>query len=338
MSFNNPSPLERLAFQNALTSQHALPALLGIGLSLPATQPAAPTWPYVRRRFTQLLNNLAVTSYQASDGQTKQAGVRACLNRHYYENSSETANSMLIGSWGKRTRVRPPRDIDILFLLPPAVYWRFQERSGNKQSQLLQEVRGVLAESYPQTKMRGDGQVVVVPFNTTPIEVAPGFRCTDGTIIICDTNQDGRYKTSTAEAELNDLTTYDALWNGNLRALIRMMKQWQRECNVPLKSFQFERLAIEFLQNWPDSNTRDVFWYDWMVRDFLGYLIGRANGYLFMPGSGEYVTLGSEWLSRAQTAYRYAVRACDYERDDNETLAGGDWQQIFGSAVNVLVS
>lgn len=337
MSFNNPTPLERLTFQNALTSQNALPALLGIGLSLPSTQPAIPTWPYVRRRFTQLLDNLKITADQASDGETKQAGIRACLNRHYYEDSSETANSMLIGSWGKKTRVRPPRDIDILFLLPSAVYWRFQERSGNKQSQLLQEVRGVLTETYPQTKMRGDGQVVVVPFNTTTIEVSPGFRCTDGTIIICDANEDGKYKTSTSEAELNNITTYDSLWNGNVRALIRIMKQWQQECNVPLKSFQFERLAIGFLQTWP-YRYYDVFWYDWMVRDFLGYLIGRANGYLFMPGTGECITLGSEWLSRAQTAYKHAVSACNNERDNYEVFAGYDWRKIFGSSVNILVS
>ena len=34
------------------------------------------------------------------------------------------------------------------------------------------------------------------------------------------------------------------------------------------------------------------------------------------------------------TAYRYAARACDYERDNYQALAGDDWQQIFGSAVS----
>ena len=43
---------------------------------------------------------------------------------------SEAANSLLIGSWGKRTQVRPPRDVDILFLLPSDVYHRFQQREG----------------------------------------------------------------------------------------------------------------------------------------------------------------------------------------------------------------
>ena len=75
-----------------------------------------------------------------------------------------------------------------------------------------------------------------------------------------------------------------------------------------------------------------------MIRDFLGYLISRVNSYLFMPGTGEMIALGSEWLSRAMTAYRYAARACDYERDNYQALAGDDWQQIFGSAVSAMVS
>jgi Second Messenger Oligonucleotide or Dinucleotide Synthetase domain len=304
---------------------------------LAAASPPVVRWQFVRRRFTQLCGDLAVTRQQHTDGETKQAGIRACLNRHYWNTSSHTANSMLIGSWGKQTRVRPSRDIDILFLLPPLIYHQFQERSGNRQSQLLQEVKDVLARTYSQTTIRGDGQVVVVPFNTTPVEIAPGFRCTDGSIIVCDTNNGGRYKTSTAEAELAALNASDTRWNGNTRALARMMKRWQRECNVPLKSFQLERLAVEFLQAWAYSH-QDAFYYDWMVRDFLAYLISRADSYIIMPGTGEFVWLGSDWLTRAQTAHRHAVSACRNERDSLEASAGWDWQEIFGSAVAVFVS
>jgi hypothetical protein len=328
-----------------LGSPRAGSLLSGLGAGPGAQSPfghAAPSppimqWQFVRCRFTELLNNLAITQQQLADGETKQAGVRACLNRHYWNTSSETANSMLIGSWGKHTRVRPSRDIDILVLLPPAVYHQFQQRSWNRQSQLLQDLKDVLARTYSQTTMRGDGQVVVVPFNTTPIEIAPGFRCTDGSIIICDTNGGGSYKTSTAEAELADLNASDTRWRGNTRALARMMKRWQRECNVPLKSFQIERLAVEFLQVWSFTH-QDVWYYDWMVRDFLAYLIGRADGSIFMPGTSEIVQLGSDWLTRAQTAHRHAVSACDHERDNFQVFAGNEWQQIFGGAVPVYVS
>jgi Second Messenger Oligonucleotide or Dinucleotide Synthetase domain len=305
----------------------------------PAGIPLPPCyqWVFVTRRFTTLLNQISITPTQRDDGETKQTAVRACLNRWYWSCDFETANSLLIGSWGKNTRLRPSRDIDILFLLPSEVYWRFQSRNENRQSQLLQEVRYVLGQTYSQTALRGDGQVVSVPFSSMPVEVVPGFRCTDGTIIICDTNDGGRYKKSSAEAEAYELDASDRSWNGNTRALARMLKQWQRERNVPLKSFQLERLAVEFLRVWPFRH-RDVFWYDWMVRDFLAYLISRANGYLFMPGTGECVALGNEWLSRAITAHSYARQACDYERENYEALAGYEWRQIFGEPVPVLVS
>src|SRR5690348_1150549 len=117
----------------------------------------------VSQRFERFLENIKLTPEQAEDGTTKHGGVRKCLNQYYYSSSSESTNSMLVGSWGKYTRVRPPRDIDVLFKLPFSVYQRYQAKYGNKQSQLLQEVKGVLEERYSSTRMRGDGQVVVIP-------------------------------------------------------------------------------------------------------------------------------------------------------------------------------
>lgn len=305
---------------------------LGLLYGTPALAPEAPQWIHVTRRFSQLLENLKITDVQRIDGETKHAGIRACLNRYYYGHGSETANSLLMGSWGKLTRVRPSRDVDLIFLLPDHVYHRFQQRSGNKQSQLLQEVKGVLAHTYSQTTMRGDGQVVVVPFATMPVEVSPGFLCNDGSIIVCDANGGGRYITSTARAEAAALDFSDTATNGNARRLARMAKQWQRHCNVPLKSFQLERLACEFLASYRHAQ-EDVFYHDWMVRDFFTYLIGRANTYLIMPGTGQQIWLGSEWLTRAQSAERNASHACDYEKVNNNQLAGLYWQDVFGAMI-----
>jgi hypothetical protein len=299
--------------------------------------PAKPilNWLYVTQRFSQLLENLKITPDQQKDGQTKHSGVSACLNQHYWNFQSETANCVLIGSWGKLSRVRPSRDVDLIFLLPYDVYHRFQAREGNKQSQLLQEVKGVLATKYNRTSsIKADGQVIVVPFNQTPIEIAPGFRCQDGSIIICDTNQGGRYKFSTAEPEANELIASDKKWNGNTRALARLLKQWQREKNVPLKSFQLERLAIEFLESWPYSQY-NIFWYDWMIRDFFAFLLGRKNTNIIMPGTREVIWLGSDWQSRVQAAYQHAINACIYEHANCNVLACNEWNEIFGAVVSM---
>ena len=79
-------------------------------------------WIAVRQRFTQFHSDLMLTPTQRLDGLTKGTGVVKFLNRHYYDSVSELDNSFKIGSWGKDTAVRPPRDVDLYFLLPPAVY------------------------------------------------------------------------------------------------------------------------------------------------------------------------------------------------------------------------
>src|SRR4051812_49330206 len=87
----------------------------------PRVQPPPPMWIAVRQRFTQFNANLTLTAVQQLDGYGKRGGVVNCLNRHYYDSASEIDHSFLIGSWGKGTAVRPPRDVDTYFLLPPTV-------------------------------------------------------------------------------------------------------------------------------------------------------------------------------------------------------------------------
>ncbi len=122
--------------------------------------------------------------------------------------------------------------------------------------------------------MRGDGQVVVVPFNSCGIEVAPGFPATGGGYLICDANDRGRYKWVHPGGELAVFNDADARFVGNVRKLSQMLKQWQRYCDVPIKSFQMEAVVKEALEtvNWANC---DEFWFDWLIRDVLAHLVGR---------------------------------------------------------------
>ena len=293
-------------------------------------------WKFVRPRFLKLLADLQITADQVQDGESKYKGVVASLNAAYYGTTGDgLSNRLLIGSWGKMTRVRPPRDVDLHFILPPDVFNRFEQRAGNKQSQLLQEVREVLRASYRQTDIRGDGQVVVVPFNTYQIEVAPAFQLTTGSQFICDTNNGGNWRTVDPDSEIASLAAADAGVNGNVRKLARIFKQWQRQCDVPLKSFQIERLLIDYLPG-AYHGKMDEFWFDWLVRDCLAYFISRANTGFLMPGSAnEWVNLGDDWKSKAERAHAQAVEACDYERDNYGILAGIEWQKLFGSMITL---
>lgn len=299
-------------------------------------------WIGVRQRFRALTDDLVPTSGQLSDGLTKHLNVGKSLQRTYYGESDERPPCFLVGSWGKNTQVRPPQDVDMFFVLPSEVKARFDLRTGNIQSALLQEVKGALEQTYPQTRIRGDGQVVSVGFNTVTVEVVPAFVAAfGGQFIMPDTNGGGSWKFVDPVAQMQAIQAADQATAGNTRALSRIMKHWRNHCAVPLKSFVLELLVADFISTYRlgtgFSGAYDTYWYDYYVRDFLGYLIGRANGFLAIPGTGESYFLWDDWLPKATTAWNVAVVACGHEVQDFTILAGEEWQKLFGNRIPVHV-
>lgn len=297
----------------------------------------------VSERFGQFLENITLTVRQRADGQAKHRAVRRCLNSHYWSSSSESEHSMLVGSWGKDTQKRPPRDIDVLHVLPDSVRARLNGLAWgtNKQSYLLQEVKRVLAASYPNTKMRADGQVVVVPFASYQVEVVPAFEkkslwdgSSTGKYAICDSNDGGSWKTTDPDAEIAHVRSSNETSSGDTRSLIRMMKRWQDHCNVPIKSFVLELLAIDFLDGWKHAGM-GLAYYHWMVRDFLAFMKWKATfDSVTVPGTGESIFwFSADWKSKAESAHARAVKACEFEASDklgSDVAAGTEWQKVFG--------
>ena len=309
----------------ALRSKAALPANIAVSQGRAGMT--------VGQRFDGFLANIKITDKQHSDGRTAHQGVRRNLNYAYHGWSSETANSMLTGSWGKDTEVRPTRDIDVLFILPDSMKTRFT--SGNKQSQILQHVKNTLLNSYPQTDIRGDGPVVKVPLTAYEIEVVPAFKRYDNKYDICLTNNGGSYKAFDPLAEIANVSASSAITNGNTRPLVRMLKKWQTNCTVPMKSFWLELLAVEFLSTY-EHKDKSTTWYDWMVRDFFKWLATKGNSswnFLTVPGTYESMSIGNAWASKAQTARDRAIKATENEANNYPCTASEEWQKIFGNDV-----
>ena len=284
----------------------------------------------VTKRFSDFLSNITLTDDQLKAGRERRESVIQALNENYYGSKSKTDQSKFIGSWGKFTRVRPPRDVDVLFELPKAAYDRFQQRNGNKQSQLLQEVRSVLGKTFYSTTIKGDGPVVMVDFSTYNVEIVPAFLLTSGQYWICMTDDGGRYKTADYDAEISNIAASNDK-TSNTRDLVRMAKAWQSYCSVPLKSFHLELVAVDFLNQWEHAGKGKEY-YDWMMRDFFGYLANRKNSHVYAPGTYEAMYLGESWVSRAETARDRATKACGFETTD-ALSAGDEWQKIFGTDV-----
>jgi len=289
-------------------------------------------WIAVRQRFQAFYRDLKLTEAQIEDGIGKAIGVGKALERAYNGGSSDKPPIFFVGSWGKGTQVRPSGDVDIMAVFDWSVYQRFEERAGNKQSQLLQEIKGHLLTPYPQTDIRGDGQVVVVGFNSITVELVPVFRLESGQYLMPDTNDGGRWKIVDPWAQINLIDEVDKRTSGNTRALTKMVKSWKHEKNVTIKSFLIELLVTDFMNNYQHAH-HDYFWYDWFVRDFFHFMKTRAWGQALIPGTSEVVQLGGDWVGKVDDAIQCAEAACNWEYHNYEVTAGQEWQKIFGPRI-----
>lgn len=284
-------------------------------------------------QFDRFLRNLELTSTQKEDASTRHLAIRSWLQIEF-----PGSKTFIVGSYSKNTSIRPPSDLDIFLCLPDSVFNKYNSFAyayRNAQSELLQEVKSKIQRHYPNTKMKADGQVVVVPFASSfSVEIAPAFAKLFGGYKICDTNDGGKWKDVDPVGEKTALTNSNSLTNGNTVRLVKMVKCWKRECNVPLKPFCIEILAQRFLISYQYRDKSSVY-FDWMVRDFFDYLVGLGNSSfygvtIYHPTTSESLAIGDAWHSKAEMALLRAKKAIEYgEKYPN--LAREEWQKIFGS-------
>lgn len=282
-------------------------------------------------RFDRFVANLAPTEAQVTDAIIKLDEVAQTLHREYYDSEFDGSTRRLIGSYEKGTAVRPPRDVDILFVLPNTEYVRYKGYEGNGPSQLLQEVKGVLQQRYPTTdSMRGDGHVVVVNFTGGHcVEVLPAWETINGRYLVPDTHDGGSWVLVDQVAEIDNVQTSDARSHGTTRRLIKMLKSWQRECDVPVSSLTLELRSVGFLATRPDLHVSSS-GYPTLVVDFFADLVTRGGQFALVPGTTDRCDFGRAWVSKAETALARATRAREFEDRGDEASATAIWKQMFG--------
>src|SRR5258706_12701211 len=87
------------------------------------------------------------------------------LNTDFRDNTSDTASSGYVGSYGRDTAAKGLSDLDMAFILPYSEYAKYNAFATNGQSALLQSVKRSIQKTYPTSESFGDGQVVVITFD-----------------------------------------------------------------------------------------------------------------------------------------------------------------------------
>lgn len=287
----------------------------------------------MEKYFIKLLNRIKLTDPQKEDAKTKRKSVCKTLHSKYYPDSTyDKRTEILIGSYGKHTHIRPPRDIDILFKMPASEFERFNNLSGNKQSQLLQEIRGVLNTKFTTTeKINAFGKVVVINFSESlhSVELLPAWQKETGEFLIPNTENGGSWDTWDPKAEIQNINDCKNV-NKKTKSLIRMIKAWSSYCSVPaLKSFVIEILVVNFL-------TEKAYEYDEStgyaktIAGFFEWLQTKGNTYIHLHSNNSSLNIGNEWSSKVSSAVTRATKAIMYEEENNFVDSSREWKKVFG--------
>lgn len=282
--------------------------------------------------FSTFCSNLRMSAETVSTIQSRYHQITKRINLDYWNSSSDTTHSLYVGSYGRGTEIWTS-DIDIIVRLPYATYLKFDNYSGNGQSALLQEVKGVLQKTYSTSHLKGDGQVIGINFSDgINFEIVPAFLNDDGSYTYPDTNNGGSWKKTDPKKEIDAMNSRNNDTNKNLKRLCRMARAWKQKCNVPMSGILIDTLAYKFIDGWAYKD-KSYLYYDYMSRDFFEYLknLDKDQNYWLAPGSSRYVWKTGEFQSKAESAYNNALSAITYESKNQSYSAKQKWREIYGA-------
>ncbi len=257
--------------------------------------------------------NTFCSNIQIRDGGTISSRYKTItrrLNSDFWNTNSETSHSLYVGSYGRNTAIAGFSDLDMVFQLPSPLYHQYDNHIGNGQSALLQEVRNSIRNTYPHSRIGGDGQVVATSFQDgITFEVVPAFRKRDGSYTYPDSNSGGSWKTTNPKPEIEAIRTRNTACNGNLIPLSRMMRAWKRKWKVPIGGLLIDTLAYQFIIGWRHRD-KSYLYYDQMCRDFFRFMKNqdKHQAYWRAPGSGQYVYGKGLFQWKATRCYNISLR------------------------------
>ena len=250
------------------------------------------------------------------------------LNKKYYDTLSIDDYKHIVGSIGRGTAIEYVSDVDMIFELPGHVYSKFNAYESNGQSALLQEIKDVIKERYPKTKIKGDGQVVAVKFSDFTIELVPAFRQSDNNFKYPDTHDGGSWKITKPFPEQDRSSEIESESKGTFVHLCNILRSWKDNVGFKFGGLLIDTLVHNFLidnEEWNDTAYEDYI--DLLIEVFK-YLkdLNSEQAYWYALGSNQliYNNNDGKFVKKAKKAYNKLVN-CDDGEDLEEAC-----KDLFG--------
>ena len=273
--------------------------------------------------FSQFVTNLAISNLETIS--LRYGELTAALNKEFRDTESKTANTLQVGSFGRKSGINGISDLDMLYIMPKS---KWQGYKDNKQLRLLQDVKKAIVNRYPTTDVRVDRLVVTVTYTNFHIEVQPVFEQDDGSYKYPDTKDGGAWKITKPREEMTAFAKLDQEKNSNLRRLCKMARAWRNKHGVEMGGLLIDTLAYNFLTSTTDYDTKSFLYYDWMSRDFFKYLseLPKQDRYN-APGSNQHVKVKKAFQRKAKKAYELCLDAIAAENTDR---LNDKWKKVYG--------
>lgn len=253
------------------------------------------------------------------------------LNKNYYNlDSDKTSHMYIVGSVGRETAIKGVSDLDILFDLPVEVFKRFDAYKEKKQSSLLQEVKNILKERYPNTDISGDGQVVVIKFNKYTVELVPGFKQSDDRFKYPDTNNGGSWKYTDPLPEISESKKTAEDTDNNFKYIANMLRAWKNKQGFKFGGLLIDTITYEFLNEKTDYRNIGFDSYLDMTKALFEYIkdLNKDQSYWYAIGSNQqvYNCDNGKFITKAEKAYKKIKDLTANSSDVNKKL-----RQVFGT-------
>jgi len=273
--------------------------------------------------FSEFLNNLAI--YNADEISDRYGEVTASLNKNFRNTESKTANSLQVGSIGRKTAIKGISDLDMLYIMPKGMWSDYKD---GKQYKLLSDAKDAIKVRYPNTKVFVDRLVVCVQYTNFHIEVQPVFEQDDGSFRYPDTYGNGSWKITKPREEIEAMSEFNTQKNSNLRRLCKMARAWKNKHGVGMGGLLIDTLAYNFLKSITDYDDKSYGYYDVMSRDFFAYLMDQPNQDCYAAlGSNQRVRVKKKFQRKAKKAHKLCVEAIEAGAQD---VAHDKWKKVYG--------
>jgi hypothetical protein len=274
----------------------------------------------IQSLFIKFRSYINLTPAQLKDARKKNKNVSKTLHKHYYPDKEYNGKTkFLFGSYGKKTNIAPPRDIDLIFKMPQEDFDRYDSMESNGQSQLLQDVRDVLKDTYTTTEViKAWGKVVRIEFSDSDhfVEVLPAWENEDGTFCIPNTENGGSWENDfDPRGDINRINQSNKKTNGRTKKFAKMLRRWNNEVSFPFKSYALEDHVIGFFDSTQHEASDDSV----VMNNFFQYLKDQLGN-------------SDKTVSKIETAIKRANKAVSFEQSEKFEEASREWKKIFGQS------